>query len=105
MLDHIKASWDKGVHSNIPKCCIVWFFIRWRTYMWPVMHNKRLHQLWVRLQPDEIPPEEHQYVRCPICALRGHYSKMHICDESCFGVKGECRSWLLDEEQEEIDER
>jgi hypothetical protein len=71
------GAWDRGVHSNLPTCCILWFAtVRrklpriWRWNQYKVLLK---HPAWV----------QHGYVRCPKCFITRHTVDQHMCDDFC----------------------
>ena len=77
MMDH----WNRGRHSNIPRCCIAFFCTTW--------------QAWTDGQKREWDPGSARrgvaYVRCPPCVHEDNVEPLHNCTAQCSGVVG--NSW------------
>lgn len=77
-------SYHSGVHSGFPHCCIFWYFVRvWLGIPEFIVSDRRIYWFWHHVIMWKDQPEEHQYVRCPVCILRRRYVEMHICNWKC----------------------
>lgn len=80
---NVKQDWERGVHSNIPPCCIFWYLIRKRSGWVSVISNKYIYPIWCLLVP-----VKQEYIRCPFCILTGHAVALHKCSVQCVNIKG-----------------
>lgn len=91
VVNRARRHWMHGRHSGFPVCCIAWFVARSASgWVW-LVHNRYWYQRWLDRQGADRPLA-HQYVRCPVCVVRGRWVDMHICDAMCEGVVGACRT-------------
>lgn len=88
----VRRSWECGRHSGFPLCCIVWYILRAHSGWVALVHNRYWYQRWLVRSYRADPIITHQYVRCPLCKLRGRWVEMHLCDASCENVIGMCRT-------------
>lgn len=83
---YIRNDYHRGKHSNIPLCCIVWYFVRlYSGWVTVISNNRMLYKIWRRCQG------KLQYIRCPLCAYFGHEIDLHTCTKECQGIKGAVR--------------
>lgn len=72
----IRWHWDRGEHNRIPKCCRVWFFVRWFSgWVHLTRYSELARAIWQFNTTN--------YVRCPMCAIRGHRIHVHTCNPLC----------------------
>lgn len=75
--------WHRGRHSGLPRCCVLWFVCVRLTLPKRVRHWTAEHRL---------TKDDRQYVACVLCRTIGRRVPLHMCDESCAGMRGECWS-------------
>lgn len=81
-----KRDWQRGRHSNLPRCCVAYFVVR--TRFMPRRVKLLLRDLRERRDLRNMPPFEHMYVRCPVCVVRRRHADQHMCNVECRGQAG-----------------
>jgi|ETNvirnome_2_300_1030623.scaffolds.fasta_scaffold04633_11 hypothetical protein len=64
--------WDCGKHSNIPRCCILWYIGPWQKIMMKVPKLWRMY--YTTNETDKV-----EYIRCPVCIVRDHMVLLKDC--------------------------
>lgn len=80
-VEQIKYHWAQGIHNEIPKCCIVWFIIRYQIgIVYIICRSTTLKRLWDWSVRKYTRERENDYIHCAICALRRRSIRLHDCD-------------------------